>query len=452
MKNGMKKLSKSELLSMLIEEKKKNEELGSEIESKNDIIRSLEYSNNEFSKKSDQLTDNVKILSRTKTDLENKLRTASRKSEENDGKYRKVLNSKNAVSESLAEKEKYIENLKIDMSQLREEISDSEMTNVELTEINRVLKDRIKRLESEQEKTSDEIAALKKGTEEHKKENSKLSDDINELKRAADETNKRLADKERKVTELKKEIAALNEQASFYADENQTLESEIDEKNAELMEFRNKSIVSEGKMEELRNNISNLEKKFEKKKAENYELQNRIEDLQKDSNDKEEAIREITERYEELKKELFEVRETENGNGEYTEEKSSVSVYGADEFEAEDLLDKETVAMLNEDEDMSMKLDNIFKLAKLKANQYVEVMKVRSENQAKYCNKLKEDTITRCRIMEREKQKICESMIDKVKAETDAILEDVKKRAVNISRSQDVLYQELLEKLINIDF
>ena len=112
-------------------------------------------------------------------------------------------------------------------------------------------------------------------------------------------------------------------------------------------------------------------------------------------------------------------------------------------------------AAKNEDPDIvseaSAKVSSIIKMAQQRAEQYINEAKEESERQIRECNQMKAETLDKCRTLEKEKQRACESMIANVKQETDVVLNELYKRTRGISRSQDSLYQELLEKIIGLD-
>ena len=99
----------------------------------------------------------------------------------------------------------------------------------------------------------------------------------------------------------------------------------------------------------------------------------------------------------------------------------------------------------------SEKVSSIIKMAQQRAEQYLNEAKAESERQIRECNQMKAETLDKCRSLEKDKQRACESMIANVKQETDAVLNELYKRTRGISRSQDSLYQELLEKIIGLD-
>ncbi|WP_407383169.1 hypothetical protein [Ruminococcus sp.] len=404
MADELRRMTRAELLTLLVEEKKKNEgyeqrymELDVQSYEKDQFIKEL---NDRILSMQEQAADQTLKLSKTeeaqavlKTQLETSKARQDELSQKND-KLRISLN------EAIAENKRLSDELKI---------SESDMTE----RANRIsdLEESISRL---QEELTDKDGRIEQLTEEaaaFEKEISELSADNEALvlrNKEADEKTEALSHEKQGLIDTVKALEA----------EKEALMAQTVKPDDDVVEALNRTLEEErAKNEQLADEID--------------ELRTRLHDMS--SRAFEEDAPNIVER---MKSSILEKGSSLDATGSSPDQE----VISSNRIDDPDIVSE-----------ASEKVSNIIKMAQQRAEQYLNEAKAESERQIRECNQMKAETLDKCRSLEKDKQRACESMIANVKQETEAVLNELYKRTRGISRSQDSLYQELLEKIIGLD-
>lgn len=405
MPNELRKMTRAELLSLLIEERKKNEEKDQknrtltiqseekdqQIKELNDRILSMQEQGADDTLKLNKMEESQEVL---KTQLETCKIKQDELSEKND-RLRISLN------EAVAENKKIREDLRIS----EKGVSDRANQIASLQRLSAQLKEDLQKKDNKIKRIEEELEDLKHDKVELTAENFALTG---------------------RVKEADEKMGILIREKQGLMDTVKALEAEKESLTTQQEKF------DEGIIEELRRTIDD-------ERAKNIELINEIDKLKELLNNIEAPVSEDDEPkniVEQMKTELFE----QSSSFQLRDSLQSGEGSSAKKIEDPDIVSE-----------ASEKVSSIIKMAQQRAEQYLNEAKEESERQIRECNQMKAETLDKCRSLEKDKQRACESMIANVKQETDAVLNELYKRTRGISRSQDSLYQELLEKIIGLD-
>lgn len=370
--------------------------------------------------------------------------------------------SRSELLELLIEKERKFEDLSAEYNQInlnneslsnKIELLSAENEKQKLNNEDYIIE--IESLKMERRKAEDELNLLKEKNAELTVMTNSLSEEISKKQEEIEQSNKKLDESKMEIAEQINNINTLLNENEKLRDSLKSKEQENNDLFDAIEQLKNNLIIEENQNKEMCEEISALKEKLLRKQGDCDELVLRIEQLEGAFSTNNNSLLQGSNMIESNSDDstiLNDIEVNEQENTESETEPNSETLDNALDNNSINFDDEEKNNIDIKNENASDRLSNIFKTAQLKADQYVEAMKARNDNQEKICNKLRADTILRCREMEEKKKAICESMIEQVKTETEAILNQVSQKAGNISRHQDELYQELLEKIISMDY